>query len=341
MDSLDAIAFARALIDIDSTTGRERAAGEWLASSLLDLGYEIARQPVADGRFNVFARIDAPAVVLSTHFDCVPPFFSSDVRDGSLFGRGACDAKGILACQVAAAERLRASGERRVGLLFVVGEERGSDGAMAANAASPGSKFLINGEPTDNRLGVATRGILRLRLTAHGRAAHSAAPEEGVSAIDGLIDALVRMRSLAWPSDPRLGTTFYTIGLIEGGVAPNVISPSASAEVMFRIVGSPDDVLATARQLEPAVSVEEVLRVPMVHLHTIDGFSSAVFPFTTDVPLLDRWGEPMLFGPGSFLIAHTDREHVRIEELEAAIGGYVHLARACLQAGRRGAHESD
>ena len=330
MDTLDTVAFARHLIDIDSTTGREQAVGEWLAAALRDRGYEVATQPVSDGRFNVFARIDLPSVVLSTHFDCVPPFFPSHVKDGSLFGRGACDAKGILACQVAAVERMREAGERRVGLLFVVGEERGSDGAAAANALAPGSKFLINGEPTDSRLGVATRGILRVRLIARGRAAHSAAPEEGESAIDKLIDALVRMRSLRWPSEAQLGTTFYTVGLIEGGIAPNVISPSASAEVMFRIVGSADEVLETVRQLEPAVTVEEVLRVPMVRLHTVGGLRSAVFPFTTDIPLLDRWGTPLLFGPGSFLVAHTDREHVRLDDLERAVGQYERLSRACL-----------
>ena len=330
MDTLDAVAFARQLIDIDSTTGREQAAGEWLATRLARLGYDVERQPVANGRFNVIARLDAPAVVLSTHFDCVPPFFPSEVRDGALYGRGACDAKGILAAQVAAAERLRAGGERRIALLFVVGEERGSEGALIANASSPGSAFLINGEPTDNHLALATRGVLRLRLTACGRAAHSAAPEEGESAIDKLLDALIRMRAMEWPSDPQLGETFYTLGSIEGGIAPNVISPSAAAEVMFRIVGSADDVLRTMRGLEPGIQIEEVLRVPMVRLHTVAGLPTKVFPFTTDVPLLDRWGTPLLFGPGSFLVAHTDREHLTLDALNTAIAGYQRLLVACL-----------
>ena len=330
MDTVATVAFARELIDIDSTTGREQQAGEWLATRLAALGYSVERQPVADGRFNVFARLDDPVVVFSTHFDCVPPFFPSDVRGDLLFGRGSCDAKGILAAQVAAAERLRAQGERRVGLLFVVGEERGSDGATVANARPPGSRFLINGEPTDNRVASATRGNLRLKLTARGRAAHSAAPEQGESAIDKLIDSLVRMRSLRWPGDPDLGETYYSIGLIEGGVAPNVISPSASAEVMFRIVGEPDDVLKTARQLEPAVSIEEVLRVPMVRLKTVDGMPGAVFPFTTDIPLLDRWGAPLLYGPGSFLVAHTAEEHLAIAEMASAVDGYQRIATSCL-----------
>jgi acetylornithine deacetylase len=331
MDPLNAVELARALIDIDSTTGREQEAGALLVTTLEARGYQVERQPVADGRFNVFAWLDDPVVVLSTHFDCVPPFVPSAVRDGMLYGRGACDAKGILAAQVAAAERLRSDGERRIGLLFVVGEERGSDGAAVANAAARSSSFLINGEPTDSRLGIATRGVLRLRLRALGRAAHSSTPQHGESAIDKLLDALVRMRTLRWPSDPELGETFYTLGLIEGGIAPNVISPSAWAEVMFRIVGPADDVIAVARTLEPQVAIEEVMRVPMVRLRTVPGFPSAVFPFTTDVPLLDRWGTPLLFGPGSILVAHTADEHVSLAELESAIGHYVALARACLE----------
>lgn len=330
MDTLGAVAFARELIDIDSTTGREQGAGAWLAAKLEALGYTVDQQPVANGRFNVFATLDQPVVVLSTHFDCVPPFFPSDVRDGALYGRGACDAKGILAAQVAAAERVRAMGERRVGLLFVVGEERGSDGATVANGKAPGSRFLINGEPTDNRLGIATRGNLRIRLTAHGRAAHSATPEHGESAIDKLLDTLMRMRRMQWPGDPELGETFYSIGLIDGGIAPNVISPVARAEVMFRIVGSPDDVLRQAKTLEPDVTIEEVLRVPMVRLHTIPGMPAAVFPYTTDIPLLDKWGTPILFGPGSILVAHTEGEHLKLEELEAAVNGYASLIAACL-----------
>jgi acetylornithine deacetylase len=335
VDPLNVVAFARELIDIDSTTGREGAAGAWLAARLRGLGYSVREQHVADGRHNVVATLDAPQVVLSTHYDCVPPFFPSDVRDGRLYGRGACDAKGILAAQVAAAERLRQDGERRVGLLFVVGEERGSDGAAAANASPIGSRFLIDGEPTDSRLASATRGVLRVTLVAAGRAAHSAAPEQGESAIEKLLDALLRLRGVALPADPELGPTYYTVGLIEGGVAPNVIPPHAAAEVLFRTSRPADEVLERVRLLEPLVRVEEVLRVPDVRLRTFDrvGLETAVFPFTTDVPLLDRWGLPLLFGPGSFLVAHTAEEHVRLDELEGAIGKYADLVRACLNDG--------
>jgi acetylornithine deacetylase len=330
--AFDAVAFARALINIDSTTGREAEAGEWLARQLTGLGYTVVRQPVDRGRANILATIDPPAVVFSTHYDCVPPFFPSRIEGSRLYGRGACDAKGILAAEIAAAERIRARGERRVGLLFVVGEERGSDGAIAANASPAGSRFLINGEPTDNRLGRATRGVLRLRLRAVGRAAHSATPERGESAIDKLLDALIALRSITLPAHPELGATSYSIGLIEGGIAPNVVSPQASAEIVFRTIGSPEDVLEAIRPLDRYVTSEEVLRVPHVWMHTVPGFETAVFPFTTDVPLLDGWGTPLLFGPGSILVAHTSEEHLAIEELDGAIGAYDQLATACLDA---------
>jgi acetylornithine deacetylase len=328
--SFDAVAFARALINIDSTTGRETDAGRWLSHELRERGYTVVEQAVDGSRANVFATIEPPHVVLSTHYDCVPPFFPSRVEDGRLYGRGSCDAKGILAAQLAAAERLRARGEHRVGLLFVVGEERGSDGAMVANATPGGSRFLINGEPTDSRLGTGTRGVLRLKLRAEGRAAHSAIPEHGVSAIDKLIDALVALRSIELPSDPELGTTYYSIGLIEGGIAPNVISPHASAEVLFRTVGPAEDILRAVQPLNRLVTSEEVLRVPVVKLHTVPGFTTAAFRFTTDVPFLDRWGTPLLFGPGSILVAHTSEEHVEIAELERAIDAYEQLALGCL-----------
>ena len=330
MDSLETLAFAQSLIDIDSTTGREAEAGQWLAARLAALGYNVLEQKIARGCANVLATIDNPVVVFSTHFDCVPPFLPSRVENGRLIGRGACDAKGVLAAQVAAAERLRASGERRVGLLFVVGEERGSDGAVAANTLPNHCRFLINGEPTDSRLATATRGNLRVRLEARGRAAHSCAPEQGESAIDKLVDALVELRALPLPVDPDLGSTFYSIGLIEGGVAPNVIPAHASAEVMFRTIGSADDILTVLGALKPRVQISEVLRVRPIRMHTVPGFETHVFPFTTDVPLLDCWGTPLLFGPGSILVAHTDGEFVTLDELHGAVDGFERLARGCL-----------
>jgi acetylornithine deacetylase len=331
---VDPVAFARGLIDIDSTTGREGAAGLWLAARLRELRFEVTEQPVDGERSNVIALAgpgaDRPAVVLSTHFDCVPPFFSSRIDGDRLYGRGACDAKGILAAQIAAADRLRNEGETRVGLLFVVGEERGSDGAKLANGAAAGTRFLINGEPTESRLGAATRGILRLKLRATGRAAHSSFPELGVSAIDKLLDALVELRSMALPEDPVLGRTHYTIGLIDGGVAPNVVSPSAEAEVMFRTVGDAADVRRAIAAIEARVSIEHILEVPPVKMRTVPGFETAVFPYTTDIPLLAAWGQPLLFGPGSIHVAHTADEFVSIAELNAAVDHYVSIAKHLL-----------
>jgi acetylornithine deacetylase len=338
VDSLTQIRLSRDLIDIDSTTGREAEAGEWIAACLERLGYTVTRQPVgAEGgqaRINVVARRREPLVVFSTHFDCVPPFFPSREADGRLYGRGACDAKGILLAQIAAAERLRAEGEDRVGLVFVVGEERGSDGARAANSLAHGSRFLINGEPTDNRLGRATRGIYRAKLCARGRAAHSSLPHLGESAIDKLIDALVELRKIDWPADPTLGRAFYTVGLIEGGVAPNVVSPSAVAEVMFRTTSDPGPLRALmAARLGALVSIEDVLVVPPITLMTVPGFDTDVFSFTTDIPWLDRWGAPLLLGPGSATVAHTADEHVELAALDRAVDLYARLARTLMSRG--------
>jgi acetylornithine deacetylase len=330
--AVSVVDLARSLVDIDSTTGREAEACAWLAAHLRRRGFRVTEQPVSDGRANILALVDPePVVVLSTHVDCVPPFFPSRVEGGRLFGRGACDAKGALAAQVTAAERLRESGEGRVGLLFVVGEERGSDGAKLANAVSPGPRFLVNGEPTESKLGLATRGAFRVRLRATGRAAHSSQPHLGVSAIDLLIDALVELRGIALPEDPEMGRTFYATGLISGGVAPNVISPSAEAELNFRTVGSGSEVLERLAPLRSRVAVETVLEVPPVRMRTVPGFETAAFAFTTDVPLLGGFGEPLLFGPGSVADAHTDADHVEIAELEAAVTAYERIARGLLR----------
>ncbi|HYN10392.1 MAG TPA: M20/M25/M40 family metallo-hydrolase [Vicinamibacterales bacterium] len=334
MDSVTQLRLTRELVDIDSTTGQEGEAGRFIAATLRGLGYEVTEQPVSDGRSNVIAAAGRPEVVFSTHFDCVPPFFPSRESGHVLFGRGSCDAKGTLIAQIAAAERLRAAGESRVGLLFVVGEERGSDGARAANVVAPGSRFLVNGEPTDNRLATATRGVYRARLRASGRAAHSSLPELGVSAIEKLVDALTTLRSVDWPSDPDLGRTFYTVGLISGGLAPNVIPPAAEAEIMFRTVGPHEAVKHLIEQHTGAfVAVDDVLVVPPARMTTVPGLEHAAFSFTTDIPWLDRWGTPLLLGPGSVTLAHTEDEHVPIAELHRAVELYVQIATELLSRG--------
>jgi acetylornithine deacetylase len=333
--AVDLVSLTCSLVDIDSTTGHEAEAGRWLASYLRGLGFAVTEQPVDAERFNIIAGPEHPSVVLSTHFDCVPPFFPSRLEGDRIVGRGSCDAKGILAAQVAAADALRRSGESRVGLLFVVGEERGSDGAHAANRLAAGSRFLVDGEPTDNRLALATRGALRVRLRASGRAAHSSFPELGESAIDKLIDALIALRAIELPSDPDLGRTHYTIGLIGGGVAPNVVSPSAEAEIMFRTATDASHVRRAIAPLERRVSIEQILEVPSVRMTTVPGFETAVFPYTTDIPFLTAWGQPLLYGPGSIHEAHTANEFVRIQDLETAVDGYIAIARHLLTQGGR------
>lgn len=329
MDPLTQIRLTREIVDIDSTTGQEGAAGAFLARLLRERGYDVVEQAVSGGRFNVYGASGEPTIVFSTHVDCVPPFFPSREENGRVYGRGACDAKGIAIAQIAAAERLRAAGVGGVGLLFVVGEERGSDGAKLANGIAPGSRFLVNGEPTDNRLARATRGVYRARLHAAGRAAHTSQPELGESAIEKLVDVLVAMRGTEWPEDPILGTTYYTIGMIKGGVAPNVVPAEATAEVLFRTVGDDREVRERLVQVAGAsVACEDVHVVPPVHLETVPGFENAVFNFTTDVPFLDRWGTPLLMGPGSINRAHTADEYVEIAELHRAVDLYVKLGRS-------------
>ncbi len=334
MDPVDLVGLTRSLVDIDSTTGREGDVARWLSAYLRERGYAVTQQRVDDTRFNVIAnpdRVASPRLVFSTHLDCVPPFFPSRVEGDRLYGRGSCDAKGIAAAMIAAVDRLARNGDRRAGLLFVVGEERGSDGAMIANGAADASRFLINGEPTDNRLGRATRGILRVKLRASGRAAHSSFPDLGESAIDKLIDALIDLRRIALPEDEVLGKTHYTVGLIAGGVAPNVVSPSADAEIMFRTVSDASAVRAAIAPLEPRVTIEHILEVPPVRMATVPGYDGAVFPYTTDIPFLNAWGDPLLFGPGSIHVAHTADEHVSIAELHAAVDHYVAIASDLLQ----------
>src|SRR3990170_3147747 len=327
LDLTDVVSVTRGLVDIDSTTGREGDCVLWMATLLSEAGYGVVEQVVDGARRNIYAAFGKADVVLSTHLDCVPPFFPSHLDGDRLYGRGSCDAKGIAACQIAAVEKLRREGIGSVGLLFVVGEERGSDGAKAAQALASGSKFLINGEPTDNRLGVGTRGALRYNLRAKGRAAHSSFPELGVSAIEKLIDALVMMRTMEMPEHPVLGRTHYTVGLIKGGVAPNVIPFEAEAEVMFRTVANVEGLRALMTRLAPLVTIEEILDVPPVIMPTVPGFETATFPYTTDIPFLTNWGTPLLYGPGSIHVAHTDNEHVKIGDLNRAVDDYATLAK--------------
>src|SRR3974390_1466372 len=310
---MDVIALTRKLVDIESITGNEAKVGEVLLAELLRLGYDARKMAVEGDRFNVIATPPQGArseVFFSTHMETVPPFFPSRDEGDRIYGRGTCDAKGIIAVQIAAAEKLRAEGIY-VGLLFVVGEERDSQGAKVANEQAPGCKFLVNGEPTENRIALASKGTLRIELTATGRMAHSAYPELGESAIDKLIQALTRLRAMKLPELAGSGPFTFNIGLIKGGRAPNVISDHASAELLYRLVGPTDrlrqDIVATVGDLAKA---NFYLEIPFMRFRTIDGLPTMVAAFTTDIPALTNWGEPLLIGPGSIHVGPTDREHV-------------------------------
>lgn len=328
-EARDVAAIAVRLMAVDSTSGREGAVVAVAEQMLQQLGWRTSRIPVTPGRDNLLATSDGePVVTLSTHLDTVPPFIPPR-RDGSrLYGRGACDAKGIAAAMILAAGELRADGIP-VALLFVVGEETTHDGAHAANRIATTSRVLINGEPTENRLALGTKGALRLRVRTRGRAAHSAYPDLGVSAIERLVTLLATLPSLDLPHDDLLGATTVNIGAISGGVADNVIAPAAEARLMARLVGPVDATLERfTRWADGRAEVEVGETVPAVRLSPLDGFDTAIVAYATDVPNLTSWGTPYLLGPGTIHLAHTDDESVEVAELERAVELYVRLASA-------------
>jgi acetylornithine deacetylase len=339
LSNMDAVALTRQLVDIESISGNESAVGEVLYGDLQALGYRTEKIPVEGARFNVYATSPDsadPTVVFSTHMDTVPPFIPSSEDATNLYGRGTCDAKGIIAAQIAAAERLKEE-QIHVGLLFVVGEERDSLGAQAANdyasheagrKQSSRARYLINGEPTENHIALASKGTLRAEVTARGRMAHSAYPELGESAIDKLIPALTRLRAMQLPSDPEVGPCTLNIGLIEGGRAPNVIPDYAHADLLYRLVGESKDL----RQQIAAAAGDQVevtfpLELPFLRFRRIDGLPTMIAAFTTDIPKLTNWGEPLLIGPGSIHVAHTDGEYIEKKQLRDAVDIYCEIAK--------------
>jgi acetylornithine deacetylase len=324
-------ALTRQLIDIPSLTGDEKAVGDFLATHLASLGYDVERQEIASDRFNVIATTgEAPRIVFSTHLDTVPPFIASSEDAEYIYGRGSCDAKGIIAAQIFAAEHLRQNGLNTIGLLFTVDEELSSLGAQAANnhPLARECRYLINGEPTDNRLAVGTKGSLRLIITTEGRAAHSAYPEAGDSAVEKLLDVLQDIRAIDWPSDEFFGDTTCNIGVLNGGTRPNVIPDHARAELQIRLA---TDIERVKNVIEEAVDGRAQFEYASAHdpvrLFSVPGFDECVVRFTTDVPYLSNWGKPLLIGPGSILDAHTEHERIAKHELERAIDLYVKLAK--------------
>jgi acetylornithine deacetylase len=326
--AMDPVALTRQLIDIESVTGKETAAATFLAGYLEEQGYVVERMMVEGERFNIFAKpanVNQPALVFSTHIDTVPPFLPSSEDTENIYGRGACDAKGIIAAQIAACEQLRKSG-KSAGLLFVVGEERDSLGAAVANKNPRGSRFLVNGEPTGNRIALASKGALRVEVTSRGRMAHSAYPELGESAIEKLLDTLQALRAMKLPHNPEIGPSTVNIGIIEGGRATNVIADFAKAQLLYRLVGPSAELRSSiVAAVGSLAEVEFVLDIPYMQFLTVPGILTMTASFTSDIPRLAAWGRPVLLGPGSILVAHTDREFLSKAELMQAVGLYVQI----------------
>ncbi len=333
-EHVDVFKLTRELIDIPSVTGEEFHVGTSVAELLSRLGYQIEVQEVEGDRANVIATTsERPVVVLSTHMDTVPPYIASSEDEEFIYGRGACDAKGIIATQIAAAEKLRGVGVNEIGLLFTVDEEVTSAGAKALNAHPLASscRYLINGEPTDNQLAVGTKGSLQVSIKTEGRAAHSAYPEQGDSAIEKLLDVLNDVRQIEWPSDETFGTTTCNIGVISGGTRANVVPDSAQTVLQIRLAASAG---AVQEMLARAVDERAALEYKSVHdpirLLALAGFEQTIVRFTTDIPYLTNWGTPLLIGPGSILDAHTEHERVAKSELIKAVEIYANLARTLL-----------
>jgi len=331
---MDAFALTRKLIDIESTTGMEADAGVALDAELRRLGWNVERMPVEGDRVNIWATHPdhpQPALALSTHMDTVPPFIPSKETDDRIYGRGSCDAKGIIVAQIAAAEKLKKE-DVHVGLLFLVGEERDSQGAATANEQPRGVKYLINGEPTENRLALASKGTLRVELVASGKMAHSAYPELGESAIEKLLDALAEIRRLKLPENPKAGPCTLNIGQIEGGRAPNVIPDHGVAQLLFRLVGPAEDLRqAITKAAGEKAEAQFKLEIPYMELGEVPGVETMIAKFTTDIPALTRWGKPLLIGPGSIHVAHTTGEYIEKKQLMDAIELYAKIARDLLQ----------
>ncbi len=327
----DVVALASELLALESSTGREREAVDFVARWLISRGWNVTLQEVEPHRSNIWAARRGGGVTLSTHLDTVPPFVAPRLDGDRLYGRGACDAKGIAAAMMIAGQRLADAGEERVDLLFVVGEEKGSPGARAANRLPATSKWLVNGEPTESKLASGGKGAQRVIVRVRGREAHSAYAHLGRSALEPLLDVLPRLRTLALPSDPVLGATTYNIGVLRAGTEANVVPGLAEAEIMIRLVGEIGPVRA-AFDAWAGDDVELVWgsHIPAQHFHVIDGFDVAPVAYTSDIPLLDRWGTPLLFGPGSIHVAHTPIEYIDIHELEASVHAYERIVRALL-----------
>ncbi len=326
---MDVVSLTRQLVDIESISGNEARVGDFLQNELSRRGYESQKMVAEGDRCNIFATLpnSSPAVVFSTHMDTVPPFISSSEDSTRVYGRGSCDAKGIIASQIIAAERLR-NENMAVGLLFLVGEERDSLGAKVANHHSPGCKYLINGEPTDNRIAVASKGALRIELTARGRMAHSAYPALGESAIDKVLDALNKLRAMKLPTDKEIGDCTLNIGTIEGGRAPNVIADTARAQLLYRLIGSSEKLRADiVDAVNGFATADFTLEIPFTRLRTLNDLPTMVAAFTTDIPSLSNWGQPLLVGPGSIHVAHTEGEYVEKKELTDAVDLYCDIAK--------------
>jgi acetylornithine deacetylase len=328
----DVVTLAAELLAIPSLSSNEGGVVDYISRWLIARKWNVTVQEVSKGRGNVWASRAGGGVTFSTHVDTVPPHIAPRLDGDKLYGRGSCDAKGIAAAMLAAAENLVASGEDRIDLLFVVGEEAGSDGARAANNLAATSKFLVNGEPTESKLASGAKGSLRVIVRTKGREAHSAYAHLGESAIEPMMKLLPTIHDLPFPSDDVLGSTTVNIGTIRGGTGANIVPAQCEAELMIRLVSDVDPVKKMIKAwAKGRATIEFGSTIPAQKFHLVPGFDTAPMAYTSDIPLLSRWGTPLLFGPGSIHVAHTPDEFIDVTELRASVDSYERIARHLLE----------
>ncbi len=325
------------LMNIPSVSGDEEAVGFFLRDYLEGLGWTVEMQAVSANQNNVIAYLnDTPRVFLSTHIDTVPPFIQASEDENKIYGRGACDAKGIIASQIFAAEKLRKQGVNDIGLLFTVDEEQSSTGAKVANLHPIAAKceYMINGEPTDLDLAIGSKGAFRVLIKTTGKAAHSAYPEQGDSAIEKLLDILQDIREIEFPNDEFFGETTCNIGTLNGGLKINIIPANAEAGLLIRLTTPREPIQEILEQTIGERGELEVTSFSLpVKMLEVEGFKQKVVRFTTDIPHLPNWGQPLLLGAGSILVAHTKDEFVLKKDLETAVGLYINLVKHLLGSG--------
>lgn len=328
----DALYLAKELISIPSVSGNEFEALEYLSTVFTSFGWHYEIHEISEKRFNIFVQFENPDVCFTTHIDVVPAKenqFNPEIKNGRLYGRGACDAKGILASMICAVKNLELNGKSNMALLVVIGEETDGIGAKTASKqlTGKGIRHIVNGEPTEGKLVAAHKGGLGFRITTRGISCHSGYPEYGIDANNTLVDIAYQIQNTCFGEDPVLGSATVNLGLIKAGSARNVLSDHGQIDGMIRTVTDSESVITKLQDIiSDRAEIEILNNAPKVHLKTLPGFEISTVSYATDIPhFLSLGTDCLLYGPGSIKQAHTDDEWIDIIELEDSVTEYCKI----------------